>query len=61
MSYYSQQKQKQEEWQLVFFITAAVYLSGAIAFLILGSGETQPWAKKKIVKDVEEGIPLNRK
>lgn len=56
--------QLQEEWQTVFYITAAVYACGAIGFFILGSGELQPWAKvKKVVVDNEnqEEIPLQEK
>lgn len=52
-------KQLQSEWQIVFFITAGVYLVGAIAFILLGSGETEEWAKKKATKNPdEENIPL---
>jgi hypothetical protein len=46
----------------VFFITAGVYLLGAVGYLLLGSGEIQPWAAKKVSKqdehDAEEAIPL---
>ena len=57
-------KQKQEEWRIVFFITAAVYAMGAIGFLILGSADIQTWATKKTSEEVEEGkgsesIPLH--
>ena len=54
-------KKKQEEWQKVFLITAVVYLVGALAFIVLGQGETQEWAKKQEVKpadDCEEMSPL---
>lgn len=51
--------QKQEEWRIVFFITAGVYLIGAIVLLILSSGEVESWAcKKKSVDHGEESIPL---
>ena len=40
-------KQKQEEWQIVFYITAVVYLVGAISYIVLASGELEPWATKK--------------
>jgi hypothetical protein len=44
----------------VFYITAGVYLFGAIGYFILGSGELEPWAstKKTDIKDAEEAIPL---
>ena len=33
-----------DEWREVFFISAEIYLFGAIIYLILGSGNKQPWA-----------------
>lgn len=33
-----------EEWQIVFFITAGIYLFGAIFYGIFASGDLQPWA-----------------
>lgn len=51
--------QKQEEWRIVFFVTAGVYLAGAIVLLIFTSGAVEPWAsKKKSVDHFEESIPL---
>jgi hypothetical protein len=37
-------KQTQEQWQIVFFIAAAVYAFGGILFIILARGKIQPWA-----------------
>jgi len=37
-----------ETWQTVFWISAAVYVVGAITFVALGKGNDQSWAKKKI-------------
>ncbi|XP_056001235.1 sialin-like [Ostrea edulis] len=34
-----------EEWQTVFFICTGVGLTGAMAFVVLGSGVEQEWAK----------------
>jgi len=31
-------------WQNVFFLTAAVYVFGAVMFILFGSGYRQPWA-----------------
>ncbi|KAH8282443.1 hypothetical protein KR054_007753, partial [Drosophila jambulina] len=31
------------QWQIVFWILGATYISGAVVFAILGSGELQPW------------------
>lgn len=45
----------------MFIITAAVYLLGAIGFVLLGSGEPEPWATQKPsleLKEIEEQIPL---
>jgi ACS family sodium-dependent inorganic phosphate cotransporter-like MFS transporter 5 len=54
--------QLQSEWRVVFFITAGVYVAGAIGYLILGSGELQPWAAKKAApQNPEEEIPLREK
>ncbi|WAR21429.1 S17A5-like protein [Mya arenaria] len=33
-----------EQWQMVFYIAAAIYTVGAIFYIIFGSGEVQPWA-----------------
>ncbi|KAI0229659.1 Sialin [Lamellibrachia satsuma] len=35
----------QAEWQRVFFICAAVYVIGTVAFVFLARGEEQPWAR----------------
>lgn len=36
--------QTQEEWQVVFYISSAIYLVGAIFYGIFASGEEQSWA-----------------
>ncbi|XP_029649434.1 sialin [Octopus sinensis] len=36
----------QEEWQVVFYISAAVYIFGAIFYFLFASGEIQPWSQK---------------
>ena len=33
-----------QEWTLVFIIATEVYMFGALAYIILGSGKKQPWA-----------------
>ncbi|EDW87691.1 sialin [Drosophila yakuba] len=50
-------------WQIVFWILAATYISGAVVFAILGSGELQPWnnpPERVKISDInqEEGVPL---
>ena len=49
------QSQTRDEWQIVFYIAAAIYVFGAVFYLIFGSGELQPWAReeKHIEVDVE--------
>ena len=37
-------REKQEEWRLVFLISAGVYLFGMIFYVLFGSGEKQAWA-----------------
>ena len=53
-------KQKQEEWRIVFIITAVIYLIGAIILLIFTKGTVEPWAVKSKAsqKDHEESLPL---
>jgi len=37
-------QQTRESWQKVFYVAAAVYTFGAIAYCVLASGSVQPWA-----------------
>lgn len=51
------------QWQIVFWILAATYISGAVVYVFMGSGELQPWnnpPERTKVSDVhaEEGLPL---
>ncbi|XP_017835017.2 sialin [Drosophila busckii] len=51
------------QWQIVFWILAACYISAALVFVVLGSGELQSWnnpPERKKISDVshEEGVPL---
>ncbi|XP_017063188.2 sialin [Drosophila eugracilis] len=50
-------------WQIVFWILAGTYISAALVFVVLGSGELQPWnnpPERVRINDVnqEEGVPL---
>jgi len=36
-----------EEWNIVFYITAAIYFIGGVVSVIFTSGELEPWAKKE--------------
>ena len=40
-------QQSRQSWQVVFFIVAAVLVSGEIFFLIFADGELQSWAKTR--------------
>ncbi|CAG5123820.1 unnamed protein product [Candidula unifasciata] len=37
--------QTRAEWQIVFYIAAAIYIFGATFFVIFASGDLQPWAE----------------
>ncbi|XP_011875828.1 PREDICTED: putative inorganic phosphate cotransporter [Vollenhovia emeryi] len=58
------------QWTIIFWILAAIYLMGAIAFAVLGTGELQSWnnppdsrAKENgvSVEDGAESVPLKSK
>lgn len=49
--FFSRNLQSREEWKIVFCISSAIYLFGAIFYGIFASGERQPWAIEK--SDVE--------
>ncbi|KAL8600735.1 hypothetical protein ACOMHN_057323 [Nucella lapillus] len=36
--------QKREEWQLVFYVTGALYVAGSRVYCVWGRGQLQPWA-----------------
>lgn len=38
------QNKLQSEWQVAFYIAAAVYCVGAVAYICLAQGEVQKWA-----------------
>ncbi|XP_021362093.1 uncharacterized transporter slc-17.2-like isoform X2 [Mizuhopecten yessoensis] len=35
------------QWQIVFYVACGMYTFGALVFILLGSGELQPWAMEK--------------
>ncbi|XP_013378690.1 sialin isoform X2 [Lingula anatina] len=49
-----------EEWQVVFFIAAAVYLFGVIFYGIFASGDVQPWAVGEEEEEEEEGQEMEK-
>ncbi|XP_064602310.1 sialin-like [Liolophura sinensis] len=48
--------QTREQWLSVFYISAAIYIVGAIFYLLFASGELQEWARDKDSPEVEEMI-----
>ena len=42
---YFLQDKTREQWQIVFYIAAAIYGIGAIFFTAFSTGEVQPWAR----------------
>ena len=42
----------------MFYIAASIYVVAAVAYLILGSGELQPWAMEQDDGDLEVKIAL---
>lgn len=36
--------QPPEQWRIVFYISAGIYLIGCVVYWIWASGEVQPWA-----------------
>ncbi|XP_059168721.1 sialin-like isoform X2 [Physella acuta] len=40
--------QTQEQWRQVFYIAAAIYVFGAIFFIVFSSGDLQTWAKQEM-------------
>lgn len=51
--------QTREDWQKVFFISAGVQVFGGIMFVLLGSGELQPWAKGKSQESIELDVKVS--
>ncbi|CAF1024515.1 unnamed protein product [Rotaria sp. Silwood1] len=47
-------------WRIVFFICAAIYIIGMIVFTFLGSAELQPWARTSIEARISFENPLSR-
>lgn len=52
------------QWQIVFGILAASYIFGSFAFLLMGTGELQPWnnppERHRSLHDNEEALPLKK-
>lgn len=51
------------QWQIVFGVLACTYIFGGLVYVVLGSGELQPWnnpPEKNANVDVEEEVPLKK-
>ncbi|XP_055900366.1 sialin-like isoform X1 [Biomphalaria glabrata] len=55
----TEERQTRLEWQIVFYIAAAIYIFGAIFFVIFASGELQSWSAEK-EKDEEVALKDNK-
>jgi len=44
----------QEQWQIIFFISAAIYTLGSTIFILFGSGSEQEWNKTKVDNKTEK-------
>ena len=51
-------QQRLEEWRILFIVISVIYMIGALSFLVLGSGETLPWATNQS-SDPKENENLN--
>lgn len=47
------QKQTRAEWQIVFYVAAAIYTVGAIFYAVFASGVLQPWATEKYTETLQ--------
>nr|AKN21526.1 slc17a-3 [Schmidtea mediterranea] len=47
-------QETRKRWQIVFYISSAITLFGAIFFLIFGSGDRQSWAIEKSEIEIED-------
>ena len=43
----------QAQWQVVFFISAAITAFGALFYVVLGSGEVQDWALEATDNEIQ--------
>jgi hypothetical protein len=41
----------EEQWQIVFYISAAIYTVGAIFFVLFAKGDVQPWVREYMFDD----------
>ncbi|CAG9857083.1 unnamed protein product [Phyllotreta striolata] len=48
-------EKSQDQWKIIFYLTAGIYLCASLVFVVFGSGEIQPWNEsEKIDKEKSE-------
>ncbi|KAL5021879.1 hypothetical protein ScPMuIL_001034 [Solemya velum] len=57
----TKEDQSRAQWQIVFYIAAAIYGLGALFYLIFASGELQDWAKEEKEPEEEKMNPIEMK
>uniref|UniRef100_A0A0B7A1X2 Sialin n=1 Tax=Arion vulgaris TaxID=1028688 RepID=A0A0B7A1X2_9EUPU len=45
VGYLTNNNETRGQWQIIFYITASIYLTGAIVFIILAKGEEMSWSR----------------
>lgn len=48
MHFYLQKDPNQ--WKVIFYMTASIYVLASVIFIIFGSGEVQPWNDEETEK-----------
>ena len=48
-----------EEWQFVFFVTASIYLFGAVFYSLTASGERQDWSKMEPYEESHVSVEMH--
>ncbi|GFS24706.1 vesicular glutamate transporter 2 [Elysia marginata] len=43
VGYLTNNNQTRDQWQIVFYVTAAIYVTGASIYVLLAQGEVLPW------------------
>lgn len=60
MSYYTLQDTR-AKWQIVFYISAAVYVTGCVLFNVFARGEEQEWNIPEVSVLVYKGNKINER
>ena len=46
-------QETRDKWQIVFYISAGIYATGAVIFLVLARGQEQNWNNPEYFKERE--------